>query len=355
MQRFIVVLIMLFIVHSSFGQQTKEHRKTARAFHTVLVGDCDTDFARDSYQRALTEAAEADRIALIELSPGFVEQSILDAMIESTRQRTCELVLVMNIQGNVDAKLLSLMKSADGVVLSESIVFALKRPSTAEVDDTESVMNSRRQMIEAGLSEELAKILTFGTQHAWMDSKGVITLGVEHAPSSAIILADRSGVRIDTQSLRALRFNFNNDLKATWKSLGKNSVRKDEPETIVVGARDIAAEIDRRLADVSAALVRMEQVLDLPDPDKRETALTKYQIAADNALQIAEGVERTLGDTEERLRAAPQTLQIAPTDEPQIEVGKRNHAGAWKSRIKSRRTTLERLKTRAREFESAGR
>lgn len=351
MKRILVIAALLFVVQSALGQRTKEHKKNVRAFHTILLGDCDTDFAKDAYQEALVNAAESERLAVIELAPGFVEPSIINSMMQATSARKCELVLIVSRSKRVDARLLLLMQLADGVVVDDDVVFSLKRPD--EVRDTEAVLNERQEMVECGSSPELAKLLTFGAKVAWMNSMGEITLSASPAPTGVIVLVDESGVRIETKHVQSLGIRRNADLKSVWRTLDKTSVRIDEPQQVFIGAVEIASELDRRLADVKTAVDRMDKLLNLPDPQKREVAVTKYRIAIDHAFQIAEGAHRILEEVEARLRSAPQVLRIPPSGEPFIDSSKESHASAWKSRIKSCRTTLERLKSRARELESA--
>jgi len=352
MKAMLLVLVSMIVGAEALSQTKPSVRIPPRAIHTILVGDCDTTRAVTAYADALQESAESNTIALIEFAPAKVDPHKLTEMLRATSARSCTLVLKIIGPANVDARVLSLAFTADACVIDDRVVFTSTREADTVRDDTEHVLALRAALVESGTPEDLARVLTFGAREAFISSSGRVVCDQSSDSSEDLTLLRDGVIRVDHNVLSKLPLKHHAEIRHAWKALGRGTVRVESPSRIHVGASNVAKEADRRLADVRASLSRMDASLDLPDPSKREVAPTKYRIAADQAMQIAEGVERILDEIETSFQQAPEALAIAPEDEPALGSAETSYAGAWKSRIRTQRSALERLKARATEFAS---
>ena len=352
MNKLIVAVVSIFIGAGVFAQPESETRAPSRALHTVLVGSGDTSRVSSSFSSALSESAESKTIALVELAPETIDIGVLAKMLDDAKSRTCFLVIKIAGSDRVDARVLALAFAADACVIEDRVTFISKHEENPEHDDTEKIIALRTTMIESGTPESLARVLTFGARNACVDQAGNITLDRAADSSGDVSILRDGAIRIEHQTCARLGLNHHDETRMAWRAIGRTSVRIDDPSYIIVGADKIAADVDRRLADIRASLARMETALDLPDPSKHEVAPAKYRLSADRAMQIAEGVERILHEIEGVFQEAPEALAVAPAEEPILGSSASSYATAWKSRLRTQRTALERLKARAAEFAS---
>lgn len=119
--------------------------------------------------------------------------------------------------------------------------------------------------------------------------------------------------------------------------------------TIDLSASKAAIDAGQALAAIGDTLAEATRALDLPDPQRRRVAVSKYRDAAQRARRLLDDVEKSITETESLLVRVPEVLRTPAPGQGLLEKPS-GYATKWRSIIRGHRADHAKLDEKARLF-----